>query len=251
MDPTETETSETATVVLIHGAWHGAWCWDRVVPLLEDADIPTVAVDLPGHGASTEPLGDLYTHVAFVRDLVDGIDGPVVLCGHSYGGAVITEAAAGADNVRHLVYLCAIVPEVGEMLGTVMADTVTPEQGRSELGTAMQRNDDGTMTLDLDAAVPVFYADCSDDDVSAARKQISAHSSASFEQPIRAAAWHDLPSTYVVCTDDRAIVAGFQRAMATSRATTVVELPTSHSPFFSRPEAVAGLLIDLARDSSA
>src|SRR5262249_52273240 len=157
----------TATVVLIHGAWHGAWCWDRVVALLDAADVPTIAVDLPGHGASTEPLGDLYTHADFVRELVDAIDGPAVLCGHSYGGAVITEAAAGPDNVRHLVYLCAVVPEVGETLSTVMADTVTPERGRSELSTAMRTNDDGTMTIDLDAAVPVFYADCVEDDIAA------------------------------------------------------------------------------------
>ena len=94
----ETEPT-SAIVVLIHGAWHGAWCWDRVVPQLETAGVPTVAVDLPGHGASTEPLGDLYTHAAFVRDLLDGIDGPIVLCGHSYGGAVISEAAAGVDSV--------------------------------------------------------------------------------------------------------------------------------------------------------
>jgi pimeloyl-ACP methyl ester carboxylesterase len=106
----ETTDDTSATVVLIHGAWHGAWCWDRVVALLETANIPTVAVDLPGHGASTEPLGDLYTHTAYVHDLLDGIDGPIVLCGHSYGGAVISEAAAGVDTVHHLVYLCAIVP---------------------------------------------------------------------------------------------------------------------------------------------
>jgi pimeloyl-ACP methyl ester carboxylesterase len=248
MNAMETD-AETATVVLIHGAWHGAWCWDRVVPLLEDADIPTVAVDLPGHGASAEPLGDLYTHVAFVRDLLDDIAGPVVLCGHSYGGAVISEAAAGVESVRHLVYLCAIVPEVGETLGTVMAGTVKPEQGRSELGTAMQVQDDGTMTLNLDASVPVFYADCADDDVAAAREQISAHSAASFGQPLRAAAWHDLPSTYVVCTEDRAINPEFQRALA-ARTTASVEWPTSHSPFFSRPELVADLLIGLARDAA-
>jgi len=244
----ETEPT-SATVVLIHGAWHGAWCWDRVVPLLEAADIPTVAVDLPGHGASTEPLGDLYTHAAFVHDLLDGIDGPTVLCGHSYGGAGISEAAAGVDSVRHLVYLCAIVPEIGETLGTVMADTVTPEQGRSELSSAMQVHDDNTMTLDLDAAVPVFYDDCGDDDIAAARKQISEHSAVSFAQPLRAAAWHDIPSTYVICTEDRAINPEFQRALAT-RTTASVEWPTSHSPFFSRPDLVADLLIGLARDAA-
>jgi pimeloyl-ACP methyl ester carboxylesterase len=237
-----------ATVVLIHGAWHGAWCWDRVVPLLEGANVSTVAVDLPGHGASTEPLGDLYTHTAFVHDLLEQIDGPIVLCGHSYGGAVITEAAAGVDAVRHLVYLCALVPEVGEALGTVMADTVTPLRGRSELGTAMQVNDDGTMTLDVEASVPVFYADCSDGDVDAAREQLGPHSAAGFGQPLRAAAWHDVPSTYVVCTEDRAISPELQRAL-TTRTTTSIEWSTSHSPFFSRPDLVAELLIRLARES--
>jgi pimeloyl-ACP methyl ester carboxylesterase len=246
---TENASATVATVVLIHGAWHGAWCWDRVVPLLDAEDTPAVAVDLPGHGASTEPLGVLYTHVAFVRDVLDAIDGPVVLCGHSYGGAVISEAAAGVDSVRHLVYLCAIVPDVGEPLDGVMADTVTPQQGRSELSDAMQMHDDGTMTLDLDASVPVFYADCADDDIAAARKQISAHSAASFGQPLRAAAWHDIPSTYVICTEDRAISPEFQRALAT-RTTTSVEWPTSHSPFFSRPDLLADLLIGLARPSA-
>jgi pimeloyl-ACP methyl ester carboxylesterase len=236
-----------ATVVLVHGAWHGAWCWDRVVPLLREAGVPTVAVDLPGHGTSIEPLGDLYTHIAFVRELLEQIDGPIVLCGHSYGGAVITEAAAGVDGVRHLVYLCAIVPDVGETLGTVMADTVTAEVGRSELGRAMQTNDDGTLTLDLDASVPVFYADCAEDDIAAAREQLGEHSGASFGQPLRAAAWHDIPSTYVVCTEDRAISPAFQRAL-TTRTTSFVEWPVSHSPFFSRPDLVADLLTSLARE---
>jgi pimeloyl-ACP methyl ester carboxylesterase len=246
METTE-ETATVATVVLIHGAWHGAWCWDHVVALLEGADVPAIAVDLPGHGASAEPLGDLYTHTAFVRALLEQIDGPIVLCGHSYGGAVISEAAAGVDGVRHLVYLCALVPDVGETLGTVMADTVTPEQGRSELGSAMQVHDDGTMTLDVEASVPVFYADCSDADVDAARKQLGAHSAAGFGQPLRAAAWHDTPSTYIVCTEDRAINPEFQRAMG-ARTTSSVEWATSHSPFFSRPDLVADLLARRARD---
>src|SRR5262245_66578469 len=103
-----------------------------------------------------------------------------------------------------------------------MAVKVMPEQGRSGLVSAMQTNDDGTMTLDLDVAVPVFYADCADDDIAAARKQISAHSAASFGEPIRVAAWHDIPSTYVVCTEDRAIHPEFQRPLST-RTTTVVE----------------------------
>src|ERR1700683_5271907 len=101
-----------ATVVLVHGAWHGAWCWDQVVGPLEARGIPVVALDLPGHGASPEPLGDLATDAAALRAALDRVDTAVV-CGHSYGGAVISD---GAEHpaVRHLVYLAAILLDVGE-----------------------------------------------------------------------------------------------------------------------------------------
>lgn len=81
----------TATVVLVHGAWHGAWCWDLVVDQLHQQDVPVVAIDLPGHGVSTEPLTDLHGHGDAVRAALESIDGPVVLVGHSYGGAAITD----------------------------------------------------------------------------------------------------------------------------------------------------------------
>ena len=104
----------TATVVLVHGAWHGAWCWDLVVEQLLQQDVPVVAIDLPGHGASTEPLTDLHGHGDAVRAALDAIDGPVVLVGHSYGGAVITNAAAGNTNVKALVYIDAFIPNISE-----------------------------------------------------------------------------------------------------------------------------------------
>ena len=94
----------------------------------------------------------------------------------------------------------------------------------------------------------MFYADCTDDDVDFALARLCAQNAASFGQPLTGAAWHDTPSTYVLCTSDRAINPAFQRAMST-RTTTVVEWDTSHSPFFSRPDLVADLLICLARPS--
>ncbi|MFM7685770.1 MAG: alpha/beta hydrolase, partial [Actinomycetota bacterium] len=103
-----------ATVVLVHGAWHGAWCWAALQHALDDRGIPSLAVDLPGHGASTLPLGDLHGDAAHVGAVLDRIDAPVVLVGHSYGGAVITQAAAERSDVAHLVYLAAFVPAAGE-----------------------------------------------------------------------------------------------------------------------------------------
>jgi pimeloyl-ACP methyl ester carboxylesterase len=238
-------------VVLVHGAWHGAWCWSKVVPLLEAAGVPALAVDLPGHGDSAGPPGDLYQAAAHVREVLDGVAGPIVVCGHSYGGAVITEATADRAGIVQLVYLAALMPDVGESVGSTMPDAATAGWDESELGGETTiHHDDGTMSVDQDAAVRALYGDCSPEDVEFALSRLCHQSAASFGQPLTGAGWHDIPATYVVCTDDRAIVAGFQRAMATARATTVVELPASHSPFFSRPEAVAELLVQLARDAA-
>jgi len=237
------------TVVLVHGAWHGAWCWSKVVPLLEAAGVPAIAVDLPGHGDDPGPPGDLHQAAKHVGAVLDGIDGSKVVCGHSYGGAVITEATADRPDVTQLVYLAALMPDVGESCGSTMPEAATDGWAESVLtgeGTINHR-DDGTNTVEPDAAVAGLYADCSDEDIAFALERLCPQSAASLTQTITAAGWHDIPSTYVICTEDRAVVPEFQRAMATARATTVVELPTSHSPFFSQPEAVAELLVELAR----
>src|SRR5436190_15656651 len=110
-----------ATVVLVHGAWHGAWCWDRVVAGLHDRDVDVLALDLPGHGASAEPLGDLYGDAAAVHAALDTLDGPAVVCGHSYGGAVMSLGAAH-PAVRHLVYLAALMLDVGETCAASVPD---------------------------------------------------------------------------------------------------------------------------------
>jgi pimeloyl-ACP methyl ester carboxylesterase len=238
-----------ATVVLVHGAWHGAWCWSKVVPLLEAEGIPVVAVDLPGHGDRPGPPGDLYDAAAHVRAVLDEIDGPAVVCGHSYGGAVITQATAERPDVTQLVYLAALMPDVGESCGSTLPGVEVAGWDESVLTVegAIVLGDDGTNTVEPEAAVAALYADCSEDDVEFALSHLCAQSVASLGQPLTEAGWHDIPATYVICTEDRAVVPAFQRAMATARATTVVELPTSHSPFFSQPEAVAELLAQLAR----
>jgi pimeloyl-ACP methyl ester carboxylesterase len=240
-----------ATVVLVHGAWHGAWCWSKVVPLLEAAGVPAVAVDLPGHGDSPGPPGDLYQAAAHVREVLAGIEGPVVVCGHSYGGAVITEATADQPGVVQLVYLAALMPDIGETVGSTMPDAATDGWEQSELGgDTIEHRDDGTMSVDPDAAVRALYGDCSPEDIQFALSRLCPQAAASFGQELTGAGWRDIPATYFVCTEDRAVVSAFQKAMATARATTIVELDASHSPFFSMPGAVADLLIELARGNA-
>jgi pimeloyl-ACP methyl ester carboxylesterase len=238
-----------ATIVLVHGAWHGAWCWDRVVAGLTARGIDAIAVDLPGHGASRQPLGDLHGDAAAVGGVLDALDGPAVVCGNSYGGAVISEGAAGHPNVRHLVYLAALMPEAGESCATsIPAPPNDVAVSVTELGPAMQFSDDG-VTVDVDPVLGrgVFYADCTDVDVDWAVARLGPHPAIALQQPIPVAAWRTVPSTYVVCADDRAIAPWIQRALA-ARATHSVEWPTSHSPFLSQPDLVVDLLAGLAAD---
>jgi pimeloyl-ACP methyl ester carboxylesterase len=237
----------TATVVLVHGAWHGAWCWDRVVDGLAALGIDVVAIDLPGHGASTEPLGDLHGDAAAVRRVLDALDGPVVLCGHSYGGAVIGEAAAGHPNVRHLVFLAALVLDVGESASQSVPVPAGGAPGpESELSSAMRFSDDGaTVTIEPVAGRRIFFHDCTDVDIDWAIARLGPQPAITLQQPATAAAWRDLPSTYVVCADDQSIPLWMQHAFA-ARATSSVAWPTSHSPFLSQPDLVVELLAELA-----
>jgi pimeloyl-ACP methyl ester carboxylesterase len=236
-------TRVVATVVLVHGAWHGAWCWEKVVGLLDDAQVPSIALDLPGHGASVEPLTDLGGDAAALRNVLDQLDAAVV-CGHSFGGAVVSE---GADHpaARHLVFLAAFPIAPGESVMDAAAAEVARDAGASELGTAMHFADDGTVTVDPELALPALFADCAADDAAKAVARLGPQAVAELRGTATRAAWKNVPSTYVVCTEDRAISPALQRVLA-QRCTHTIEWPTSHSPFLSRPELVADLLTALA-----
>jgi pimeloyl-ACP methyl ester carboxylesterase len=109
--------SEPATVVLVHGAFHGAWCWKYVASALRARGVDVRCFDLPGHGDSTAPLGSLAEDAQAVRQVLDACTGEVVVCGHSYGGMVIGEAVGReTERVRHLLYVAAAMPDVGESL---------------------------------------------------------------------------------------------------------------------------------------
>ena len=147
-------------------------------------------------------------------DALAGSD--VIVCGHSYGGAVISEGAAGHANVRHLVYLAALMPDAGESCSTAIpAPPDGAPRAGSELAPAMQFSADGaTITIDPELGRGIFYADCVDGDVDWAMARLGPHPAIALQQPVSVAAWRTVPSTYVVCDDDRAIAPWIQRVFA-------------------------------------
>jgi pimeloyl-ACP methyl ester carboxylesterase len=238
-----------ASVVLVHGAWHGAWCWDAVTPLLRDAGVAVVAVDLPGHGDDRQPLADLHGDAGKVRSVLDEVEGPVVLVGHSYGGAVITEAGFH-PAVERLVYIAAFNLDEGEAVGraaTREADTASIDHSdRPDLGAALRSDDEGrTTTIATEGATEILYNDCSAAIAEWATARLGPQRMANFGDEPKGVAWRDRRSTYVVCTEDQAVHPDLQRILA-RRATDTVVWPTGHSPFLSQPDLVTRTLRELA-----
>jgi pimeloyl-ACP methyl ester carboxylesterase len=217
------------TLLLVPGAWHGPWCWEALRSEL--SDVPTETVALASVGPDPASLGDLHDDARAVREAAEAIDGPVVVCAHSYGGAVSTEGLAGVDNVERIVYLAAFMLDAGESLLAAAGGTPPPWW--------QIHADEGYLTVI--APEEVFYHDVDPGTRAAAVARLQPLARIVTEQPLRHAAWHETPSTYVICDDDRAFPPGGQDALA-ARAGRVRHLPTSHSPMLSQPAALAELL---------
>jgi pimeloyl-ACP methyl ester carboxylesterase len=232
-------------VLLVHGAWHGAWCWEPVVGALEERGVRAVAIDLPGHGDDDGSLTDLHGGAVRVREVLDGFDEPVVLVGHSYGGIVITEAG-GHRAVTELVYIAAFNLDSGESaMSAAVAESeagTIDHSGRPDVLAHIHGHEDGTSTIDPEGARVLFYNDCTPEVAARASSMLGRQPMETLSQAPRAVAWRSKPSTYAVCTIDNIVHPDLQRVLA-RRADSVVEWPTGHSPFLSRPDLVAELLI--------
>lgn len=216
-------------LLLVHGAFHGGWCWDRLIPELAARGLDARAVDLP----FTTPEADRETVAAAIDSLAASGE-PVVAVGHSFGGAGLTAAAGGADGRRaasHLVYLTALMHEPGQ----------TPDLGETP-GLAALRLEGETASVDPDGAVTAFYHRCAPEDAAWATAQLRPMPMAVLAAPLPDhVAWRHIPSTYVVCTDDQIIAPARQRDMA-AHAGRVVEIDSDHSPFLARPGQLAAIL---------
>jgi pimeloyl-ACP methyl ester carboxylesterase len=231
-------------IVFVHGAlvFDGAWWWHRMVEPLAALGLGSRAVELPScvasPGASGGVPGDMYADADAVLSALEEEDEPVVLVGHSYGGMLITDATAGRGNVKHLVYVTSVMPELDETLASV--------GGSREPGPWMDpRPEDGTMGVKAEFLPEVFMQDCDEEAVAGALRRLTRQPLAVFGQTPRAVAWREKPSTYVVCAEDRATPPEAQWEFA-RRAGHVVELPTGHHPMLSRPELLARVLAEAA-----
>ncbi len=235
-----------SAVALVHGAWHGAWCFDRVTPYLEEAGVSALAIDLPGHGADGGSFTDLHGDASHVLATLDDIDGEIILLGHSYGGAVITEAGVH-PSVRHLVYLCAMVLDQDETCQTAATDIMSTlsHEGRPSVVDGLVMNSGGTSTLDPVSAAACLYNQCDVETVNWALSHLGPQPMENLGQKPSSVAWRERPSTYITCSDDQAIHPGLQTVLAT-RCTYSLEWPTGHSPFASDPQLLSDFLIELA-----
>jgi pimeloyl-ACP methyl ester carboxylesterase len=240
-----------ARFLLVHGAFHGAWCWADTLASLHALGHEAEAVDLPGAGDDPTPVAEvtLDAYVDRVCAALRSPGGPVVLVGHSMGGVVITQAAARLpEAVSALVYVAAFLPADGQSL---VALTQLPEgAGDGVQANMVVAGDPPVATMPADAARAVFYGECDDEVAARAVARIGRQPVLPFLAPV------DLPAgspavrrSYLVATRDRAIPPGLQRRMARDGgATPVLELDADHSPFLSRPEDFVAALVRLGAE---
>lgn len=221
-------------LLLVHGAFHGPWCFDPILPGLAAHDISTATVELP---LTTFAAGTAAVVEAIESITRDG-DREVVLLGHSYGGAVVT-AAGVHPRVSSLIYLTAMAPASGQ------ATSGTPEGSPVAVGDefirALQFGEDGLLSIDPDRAPALFYPD-TDDALAAEWAARLRRGGTGVGEIVERAAWEDTPSSYIVCTDDPVIGVGAQRALAARCGATTYEMPGDHSPFLARPDELVALL---------
>jgi pimeloyl-ACP methyl ester carboxylesterase len=223
------QNNSEISIVLVHGAFADGSSWRKVIPLLQARGFNVTAVQ--------NALKSLADDVATTRRVIEDQEGSVVLVGHSYGGAVITEAAAGDSKVKALVYVAAFAPDAGEALNGLIEKFPAPP-----LSTSVAPDSAGFLYLDRSRFNEVFAGDLPSDEaalLAATQKPIAAPT---FGEAIKAAAWKSIPSWYVVSTQDKAINPELERFMAKRIGARTTEITASHVSFISHPDEIAKVI---------
>ncbi|MFD3479112.1 alpha/beta fold hydrolase [Streptomyces sp. NPDC058695] len=232
-------TTAKPTIVLVHGAFADASSWNGVVERLQRRGYTVIA--------PANPLRGLYSDSAYIASVLDSIKGPIVLAGHSYGGALISTAAEGNPQVKSLVYVSALMPDVGESGMTLGA------KFPSELGTATKSvpyRAGGVSGTDLylkpDRIHPVFAADLPESTTKVMAVTQRPAATTAFSETAKVAAWKHIPSWFLVAKQDKTINPDQERFEAKRAGSHMVEIDSSHVAMISHPDAVTDLVLQAA-----
>lgn len=225
--------------VLVHGGFHGAWCWDLLIPELERRGHTAVAVDLPGHGKRAQEDATLAGYRDAVVEVIEPGD---VLVGHSLGGFTVSVAAdAAVDRVRHVVYLAAGLPIEGQAMHAAGAGRASGSGSLVELSDDRQRS----TFRSAKAAIDFFYHDCSPELARWAYGMLTPQPLAPLTEPISIPNFWDadLPRSLILCRQDHAVGGDVDRTIA-RMGVEPLWIDTSHSPFLSRPAECAEVILE-------
>ena len=224
--------TNATNVVLVHGAWADGSSWSKVIPILEKSGHKVIAVQLPLHSMADD--------VATTKRAIEHIGGPVVLVGHSYGGAVITNAAYHNPNVKDLVYVAAFAPNEGQSLGNFVDVTKLPKD--------LLITDNGGFAY----INPAMFAGAFAQDINSTEADIMAivqkpFSTSIFAEKSGPPAWKQLPTWYQISENDHMIPPDAERMFAKQMNATTIPLPSSHASLVSHPNEIAKLILDAAK----
>lgn len=235
--------------VLIHGGFHGAWCWGRTIPELESLGHEAIAIDIPGHGERVQEEATMAGRLDAVLAVLQAGD---VLVGHSGGGMEITRAAdAAPELVSHLVYLAAALPLEGQLMqeALVYRDDGSTEVDYDVTGmlSHLRIEGDGSMAFaDVEGARELFYHDCDEATARWAFERLTPEKAGdTATTPVSVPRFWaaDLPRSFIVCLQDRAQPRWLADVTARRLGVQPLTIDASHSPFLSRPAELAQLLI--------
>jgi pimeloyl-ACP methyl ester carboxylesterase len=235
----ETAKTDTATVVLVHGAFADASSWSGVITRLQAKGVRVTA--------PANPLRGIAADSAYIGSVFEQIDGPVVAVGHSYAGAVITNAAAQAKNVVGLVFVAAFAPDEGEKLGDAAASSKDAVLGSVQIPRHYPSGNGGQaveFTIDPAGFHDALAADLPADVTAVMAATQRPVSELAFSEPSGPPAWRDRPSWAVVATGDRAAGTDVTRSMAERAGATITEVDGSHVILISQPQAVTDVILE-------
>ena len=236
----------THTFVCVHGAWHGGWCFYKVAALLQARGHTVLTPDLPGHGVNRDIGGSLWGYCQSICKILDAATQPVVLLGHSMGGAIISQVAEQRPTrIKRLVYLSGLLLQHGEsVLQVALGDWQSP----LSQATALNEEDD-TLALDPGLAAAFFYDDCSPPDIRLAQQLLVPEPLRAMYTPLQISVerFGSIPRTFIRCERDQVLPPALQERMCVATpCQQILSLDCGHSPFFSAAEDLVEKLLALA-----